>query len=118
MADGNPDDPVPEPSFESEEEWQIANSFFVEEVGYQKAAIQEMEQALLRRPDEADHRQTEQIAGWSRRTSRTTVLFPRGGWQLLGQVFNLGVESHDDLCDALVWLLQGLVSQEVQWIEA
>jgi hypothetical protein len=36
---------------------------------------------------------------------------------------NLGVESHDDLCDALVWLLQGLVSQglelpRVQWIEA
>jgi hypothetical protein len=41
----------------------------------------------------------------------------------LGQVFNLGVESHDDLCDALVWLLQGLVSQglelsKIQWIEA
>ena len=29
--------------------------------------------------------------------------------QLLGQVFNYGVESHDHLCDALVWLLQGLV---------
>jgi hypothetical protein len=41
----------------------------------------------------------------------------------LGQIFNLGVESHDDLCDALVWLIQGLVEQglnlpKIHWIEA
>jgi predicted phage terminase large subunit-like protein len=52
-----------------------------------------------------------------------TVLFPRAGCeQLLGQLFNLGVESHDDLCDALVWLIQGLVEQgldlpKIHWIE-
>jgi hypothetical protein len=39
------------------------------------------------------------------------------------QMFNLGVESHDDLNDALVYLLQGLVSQglelpKIHWIEA
>ena len=39
-----------------------------------------------------------------------------------GQMFNLGVESHDDLNDALVYLLQGLVSQglelpNINWIE-
>ena len=29
-----------------------------------------------------------------------TVLFPRSGCEeLFGQLFNLGVESHDDLCD-------------------
>jgi hypothetical protein len=43
--------------------------------------------------------------------------------QLLGQIFNLGVEAHDDLRDGLVWLLQGLVSQgselpKIHWIEA
>jgi len=53
-----------------------------------------------------------------------TVLFPRSGCeQLLGQVFNLGVEAHDDACDAMVWLLQGLVNQglelpKIHWIEA
>jgi hypothetical protein len=52
-----------------------------------------------------------------------TVLFPRSGCeQLLGQMFNLGVESHDDLVDAFVWLIQGLVSQglelpKIHWIE-
>jgi len=52
-----------------------------------------------------------------------TVLFPRTGCeQLLGQVFNLGVESHDDLCDGLTTLLNGLVEQglelpKIHWIE-
>jgi hypothetical protein len=37
-------------------------------------------------------------------------------------MFNLGVESHDDLCDALVWLIQGLANQglelpKIHWIE-
>jgi hypothetical protein len=41
---------------------------------------------------------------------------------LLRQVFNLGVESHDDLCDGLTTLLQGLMDQgleppKIQWIE-
>jgi len=52
-----------------------------------------------------------------------TVLFPRTGCeQLLGQIFNLGVDSHDDLCDSMVWLLQGLANQglelpKIHWIE-
>jgi predicted phage terminase large subunit-like protein len=52
-----------------------------------------------------------------------TVLFPRTGCeQLLGQIFNLGVESHDDLCDGLTTLLNGLVEQglelpKIHWIE-
>ena len=41
--------------------------------------------------------------------------FPRSGCEhLLGQIFNLGVESHDDLCDGLTTLLQGLVEQGVE----
>jgi hypothetical protein len=41
--------------------------------------------------------------------------------QPLGQIFNLGVESHDDLCDGLASLLQGLVEQglelpKIHWI--
>lgn len=43
--------------------------------------------------------------------------------ELLGQIFNLGVESHDDLNDALVYLLQDLANQglelpTIHWIEA
>jgi hypothetical protein len=42
--------------------------------------------------------------------------------ELLGQVFNLGIESHDDLCDSLTYLLQGLAEQglelpKIHWIE-
>jgi hypothetical protein len=44
-----------------------------------------------------------------------TVLFPRSGCeQLLEQIFNLGVKSHDDPCDGLTTLLQGLVSQGLE----
>lgn len=52
-----------------------------------------------------------------------TVTFPRAGCeQLLAQLFNLGVEAHDDLVDGLVWMIWGLVEQGLQlpkihWIE-
>jgi hypothetical protein len=58
------------------------------------------------------------------RNKNGTVLFPRSRCkQLLGQIFNLGVEEHDDLWGALVWLLHGLVrlgleSPNINWIEA
>jgi hypothetical protein len=43
------------------------------------------------------------------------VLFPRSGCeQLLGQIFELGVESRDDLYYGLVWLLCGLVSHGLE----
>jgi predicted phage terminase large subunit-like protein len=53
-----------------------------------------------------------------------TVLFPRTGCEeLLGQVFNLGVESHDDENDAMVHLIQGFINQglglrKIHWIDA
>jgi hypothetical protein len=56
-------------------------------------------------------------------TKSGTALFPRSGCeQLLEQIFNLGVESKDDLCDGLTTLLQGLVEQglelpKIHWIE-
>jgi phage terminase large subunit-like protein len=101
-----------------------ANLFFVEDVGYQKAAIQEMERAMLpvipMKPTTDKRSRLQVVAPYIK---NGTVLFPRSGCeQLLGQIFNLGVESHDDLCDALVWLLHGLVSQgldlpKIHWIE-
>lgn len=102
-----------------------ANLFFVEDVAYQKAAIQEMERALLpvvpMRPT-SDKRSRLQTV--SPLIKNGTVLFPRTGCEeLLGQVFNLGIESHDDLCDGLTTLLQGLSNQglelpKIQWIDA
>ena len=52
-----------------------------------------------------------------------TVLFPRHGCEdLLGQIFDLGVSSHDDECDSCVYLLTGFMNQglelpKVHWIE-
>jgi len=44
-----------------------------------------------------------------------TVLFPRSECeQHLAQIFNLGVEAPDDLCDGLTTLLQGLVNQGLE----
>jgi predicted phage terminase large subunit-like protein len=102
-----------------------ANLFFVEDVAYQKAAIQEMERALLpvipMKPQGDKRARLQIVAPYIK---NGTVLFPRSGCEeLLGQMFNLGVESHDDLNDALVYLLQGLVSQglelpKIHWIDA
>lgn len=77
-----------------------ANLFFVEDVAYQKAAIQEMERSLLpvipMKPQGDKRARLQVVAPYIK---NGTVLFPRTGCEeLLGQMFNLGVESHDDLC--------------------
>jgi phage terminase large subunit-like protein len=102
-----------------------ANLFFVEDVAYQKAAIQEMERALLPVvPMKPVHDKRSRLQVVAPYIKNGTVLFPRTGCEeLLGQVFNLGIESHDDLCDGLTYLLQGLADQglelpKIQWIEA
>lgn len=101
-----------------------ANLFFVEDVAYQKAAIQEMERALLPvtaiKPS-GDKRARLQVVAPLIRNG--TVLFPRTGCEeLLGQIFNLGVESHDDIVDSAVYMLTGLMQQglelpKIHWIE-
>ena len=84
--------------------------FFPEDVGYQKAAIQEMVNGLLAvhpvRPA-TDKRSRFMTAATYIKNG--TVLFPRNGCQeLLNQMFNFGVEAHDDLVDGLVNLILGL----------
>ncbi len=90
--------------------------FFVESVAYQKAAIEEMERALL--PVIA------MTAGSDKRArlravaiyiQNGTVVFPRQGCEdLIIQLLGFGVEEHDDLVDALVYLILGLVQQGMQ----
>jgi predicted phage terminase large subunit-like protein len=101
-----------------------ANLFFVEDVAYQKAAIQEMIRAMLpvtAMKPQADKRARLQVV--APYVKNGTVLFPRTGCeQLLAQLFGFGVEAHDDLVDALVYLILGLVEQglelpKIHWIE-
>ena len=101
-----------------------AHIFYVEDVAFQKAAIQEMERNMLpvvpMRPT-ADKRSRLQVVAIYIKNG--SVLFPRTGCEeLLGQVFNLGVETNDDLVDAAVYLVQGLVNgglelPKVQWLD-
>lgn len=96
----------------------------MEDIGYQKAAVQEMERAMLPVvPMKLTADKRSRLQSVAPYIKSGIVLFPRAGCeQLLGQIFNLGVESRDDLCDALVWLIQGLVEQaldlpKIHWIE-
>ncbi len=86
--------------------------FYVEDVAYQKAAIQEMERSLIpvvpmkRTTDK--HAMLLSIAPY---IQNGTVVFPRTGCEdLILQILGWGVESHDDLVDALINLVLGLVS--------
>jgi predicted phage terminase large subunit-like protein len=84
--------------------------FFIEDVAYQKAAIQEAQRQGL--PTIAMKTGTDKRARL--RAAATfiqngTVLFPRKGCEdLLTQLLGFGVEDHDDLVDALVYLIFGL----------
>jgi hypothetical protein len=101
-----------------------ANLFSVDEVAYQKAAIQDMERALLpvvpMRLIKDKRSRLQIVAPYIK---NGTILFPRNGCEeLLGQMFNLGVESRDDLFGGLTYLLQGLADPgldlpKVHWIE-
>lgn len=98
--------------------------FFVEDVQYQKAAIQEMTRAMLPvTPMRPIHDKRSRFQVVAPLIKNGTVLFPRTGCeQLLAQMFNFGVESHDDLLDGLTYLLQGLSDQglelpTVHWLE-
>lgn len=86
--------------------------FYVEDVAYQKAAIQEMERKLI--PVVPMKRTTDKRAmllSVAPYIQNGTVLFPRTGCEdLILQLLGFGVESHDDLVDGLVNLILGLVS--------
>lgn len=89
--------------------------FCVENVAYQLAAIQEMERRMLAvrpmRPN-TDKRARLRIAATYIKNG--TVRFPRHGMdELLGQLFDFGVDSHDDMVDALVYLILGLAEEGV-----
>ena len=87
--------------------------WFVEDVAYQKAAIQEMERnmmAVVPVKPIADKRARLRVA--ARYIKNGTVLFPRTGCEkLIEQLLNFGNEEHDDLVDGLVNLILGAVGE-------
>ena len=92
---------------------------YAEEVAYQKAANDEMERkglAVERMQAIRDKRARLRVAAIYIKNG--TVRFPRTGCEdLLLQLFGFGVEQHDDLVDALVYLILGLVNQGLQMEE-
>ena len=87
------------------------HTFFVEGVQYQMAAIEELTRqglSVTAMKPIRDKRSRLIVAAPYIKTG--IVKFPRTGAEdLLAALFGFGVESHDDLVDALVWLVIGLV---------
>lgn len=87
--------------------------WFVEDVAFQKAAIQEMDRAgmaVISVKPITDKRARLRVA--ARYIKNGTVLFPRHGCEhLIDQLLNFGSRDHDDLVDGLVNLIMGAVGE-------
>jgi predicted phage terminase large subunit-like protein len=88
----------------------------VEGVAYQQAAIEEMERrafSVQGMHPIKDKRVRLRVA--ARYIKLGVVKFPRTGCeQLLTQLLGFGSEKHDDLVDALVWLILGVIGDGVE----
>lgn len=85
--------------------------FFVENVAYQQAAVQEFERnGLPVYPMQAMQDKRARLSIAAMYIKNGTVLFPRKGCEeLINQLIYFGQEAHDDLLDALVYLILGVV---------
>lgn len=90
--------------------------FFVEDVGFQKAAIQEMERNYVTvTPVPTTTDKLSRLRIIARHIRNGTIRFPRRGCEdLINQLINFGVESHDDLADGLSTLVLGLIENGMQ----
>src|SRR3984893_9297043 len=90
--------------------------FCVEAVAYQQAAIDELERrafSVQAMHPIKDKRARLRVA--ARYIKNGTVKFPRAGCeQLLNQLFGFGSEKHDDLVDALVYLILGVAGEGIE----
>lgn len=88
-----------------------SHMFYVEDVAYQKVVIEEMMREMLSvTPMQpiSDKRSRLRVA--ARYIKNGSVKFPRKGCEeLLQQLFNFGSETHDDMVDALVYAILGMV---------
>lgn len=94
----------------------MASEFYVEGIAYQMAAIEEMERrafSVKAMHPIKDKRSRLRVA--VRYIKNGTVRFPRKGCEeLLNQLFGFGAEKHDDLVDALVWLILGVAGDGIE----
>ena len=89
--------------------------FFVESVGYQQAAIEEMKrQHLYVVPMRPDGDKISRLHILEIYIKNGKVVFPKKGCeQLIQQLTYFGMEPHDDLVDALAYLVLGLIEHGV-----
>lgn len=94
----------------------LSSSFFVENVAFQQAAIEEMERRafdVTAMHPIKDKRARLRVA--ARYIKNGTVKFPRKGCeQLLTQILGYGGEKHDDACDSLTYLILGVVRDGIE----
>jgi predicted phage terminase large subunit-like protein len=100
-------------------------TFVIEDVGYQKAIIQQLEQLGIYdvkavRPGNQDKRS--RLVLTSHMIKSGKVLFPRKGCEeLIEQIVHFGVEKHDDLADAFANLVSSVILEppvrpSIDWI--
>jgi predicted phage terminase large subunit-like protein len=84
--------------------------FYAEDVGYQKAAIERLQNRMLAvEPMKAGQDKRARLRTAATFIQNGTVLFPRRGAEdLIDQLVNFGVTDHDDLMDAFCYLIFGL----------
>lgn len=87
--------------------------WYVEDVGYQRAAIEKMRKTGLAvypmRPITDKRARLEAVSPF---IIDGTVLFPEHGCQeLIDQILGFGTEEHDDLVDALVYMIMGMTKR-------
>jgi len=91
----------------------VGTKWFVEDVGFQKAALQTMKRkGLAVYPMRAISDKKARLETISPFIIDGTVLFPEFGCEeLLQQLLGFGSEEHDDLVDALVYLIMGMLKR-------
>jgi hypothetical protein len=94
----------------------MSTEWFVEDTQYQHAAIEEMERrAFSVRGMRPIKEKRARLRVAARYIKNGTVKFPRKGCeQLITQLVGPGIEKHDDLCDACVWLILGVANDGIQ----
>ncbi len=87
--------------------------FWVEDVGYQAMQIEAMQKVgLPAQGIKVSSDKRARLMTISTYIQNGMILFPRSGCEdLISQLVGFGIESHDDLVDAFVLLVQGLMSQ-------
>jgi predicted phage terminase large subunit-like protein len=85
-------------------------TFYMEDVGYQRAAIEEAQRhGLPAVPMRVGTDKRSRLRAAAIFIQNGTVLFPRKGAEdLIAQLCGFGIEEHDDLVDAFVHLVMGI----------